>query len=317
MILYLLRRLLAALPVVFLTSVIVFLLMRLLPGDPIALMLSEAQAEVSSETVEGLRAQHGLDLPLYAQYLAWVGRGLSGDFGRSILSRQPVWDVLAPRILPTLQIGLSAWILAILVAVPLGAVTAREPGSWKDWLGTIGALVGAAMPYFLVGGLLIWLVALRWGLLPASGYVPLHEDVWASIRSCILPTLTLSLGLAAVIARQARSSFAEVLRFAYIMTARAKGLAEGKVMSRHAFRNAMLPVVTILGIQLGTLFSGAVVTETIFAVPGVGRLLVDSILSRDYPVVQAVVLFITMAVVLSSLLVDIAYGVLDPRTRQG
>jgi len=317
MILYLVRRLLAALPVLFLTSVIVFLLMRLMPGDPIALMLSEAQAEVSAETLQELRAQHGLTMPIYEQYLTWAGRSLSGDFGRSIQSRQPVWDVLAPRILPTLQIGLSAWILAILVAVPLGAITAREPGSWKDWIATVLALAGVAMPYFLVGGLLIWLFALRWGLLPASGYVPFYEDVWGSIRSTILPTLTLSLGLAAVIARQARSSFHEVLRFAYIMTARAKGLPEGQVMTRHAFQNAMLPVVTILGIQLGTLFSGAVVTETIFAVPGVGRLLVDSILSRDYPVVQAVVLFITMAVVLSNLLVDIAYGVLDPRTRQG
>jgi peptide/nickel transport system permease protein len=316
MILYLARRLFAALPVVFLTSVIVFLLMRLLPGDPVALLLAQAQTEISAETVQGLRAQHGLDMPVYEQYFAWAARSLSGDFGRSILSRQPVWDVLAPRILPTVQIGLSAWFLAMLVAVPLGAITAREPGSWKDWLGTIGALVGAAMPYFLVGGLLIWLVALQWGLLPASGYVPLHEDVWGSIRSTILPVLTLSLGLAAVIARQARASFSDVLRFAYITTARAKGLPESRVMTRHAFRNAMLPVVTILGIQLGTLFSGAVVTETIFAVPGVGRLLVDSILSRDYPVVQAVVLFITMAVVLSNLLVDIAYGLLDPRTRE-
>jgi peptide/nickel transport system permease protein len=317
MILYLARRLVAALPVVVLTSVIVFLLMRALPGDPVALLLSQAQTEVSAETVQGIRAQHGLDLPLYQQYLAWAGRSLSGDLGRSIQSRQPVWEVLSPRILPTLQIGLSAWILAILLAVPLGAITAREPGGWKDWLGTIVALTGAAMPYFLVGGLLIWLVALRWGLLPASGYVPLHEDVWGSVKSTILPVLTLTLGLAAVIARQARSSFAEVLRLAYIMTARAKGLGEGQVMTRHAFRNAMLPVVTILGIQLGTLFSGAVVTETIFAVPGIGRLLVDSILSRDYPVVQAVVLCITMSVVLSNLLVDIAYGVLDPRTRQG
>lgn len=317
MMLFLVRRLAAALPVVFLTSVIVFLLMRLLPGDPIALMLSEAMTEVSAETEQALRAAHGLDLPIHEQYLAWAGRSLSGDFGRSIMSRQPIWDVLRPRILPTLHIGLSAWLLAIVIAVPLGAITAREPGSWKDWLGTIGALVGAAMPYFLIGGLLIWLVALRWRLLPASGYVPLDEDVWGSIRSAILPTLTLALGLAAVIARQARSSFADVLRFAYIMTARAKGLPESKVMTRHAFQNAMLPVVTILGIQLGTLFSGAVVTETIFAIPGIGRLLVDSILSRDYPVVQAVVLFITMAVVLSNLLVDIAYGLLDPRTRLG
>ncbi len=216
-----------------------------------------------------------------------------------------------------MQIGLGAWILALLVAIPIGIVSAAAANSWIDWLGTAVALVGAAMPYFLIGGVLIYVVALKWHWLPASGYVPLWVDPVQSVRTSILPALTLSLGFAAIMTRQARSSFADVLQHAYIKTARAKGLSESKVILRHAFKNAMLPVVTILGVQLGTMFSGAVVTETIFAVPGVGRLLVDAILSRDYSVVQGVVLFITFAVVLSNLAVDIAYTFLDPRTRDG
>jgi peptide/nickel transport system permease protein len=181
----------------------------------------------------------------------------------------------------------------------------------------VSALIGAAMPYFLVGGLLIYFVALEWRLLPASGFVSPFTDLWASVRTSILPAVSLSFGLAAVLVRQSRSSFIDVLQHAYIKTARAKGLSEDKVILRHAFKNAMLPVVTIMGIQLATLFSGSIVIETIFAVPGIGRLLVNSILGRDYPVVQAVVLFITLTVVFANLAVDIAYGFLDPRTRQG
>jgi peptide/nickel transport system permease protein len=314
---YLLRRVLATIPVIFLTSLIVFTLMRLLPGDPVMLMLSSAQTDVSDRTVEQLRHEAGLDQPVYVQYGVWMSRVLRGDLGRSMQSRQPVWSVLQPRIWPTVQIGLGAWILALLVAIPIGIVSAAAANSWIDWLGTAVALVGAAMPYFLIGGVLIYVVALKWHWLPASGYVPLWVDPIQSVRTSILPALTLSLGFAAIMTRQARSSFADVLQHAYIKTARAKGLSESKVILRHAFKNAMLPVVTILGVQLGTMFSGAVVTETIFAVPGVGRLLVDAILSRDYSVVQGVVLFITFAVVLSNLAVDIAYTFLDPRTRDG
>jgi peptide/nickel transport system permease protein len=314
---YLLRRVLATIPVIFLTSLIVFALMRLLPGDPVMLMLSSAQTDVSDQTIEQLRHEAGLDQPVYVQYGIWMSRVLRGDLGRSMQSRQPVWSVLQPRIWPTVQIGLGAWILALLVAIPIGIVSAAAANSWIDWLGTAVALVGAAMPYFLIGGVLIYVVALKWHWLPASGYVPLWVDPIQSVRTSILPALTLSLGFAAIMTRQARSSFADVLQHAYIKTARAKGLSESKVILRHAFKNAMLPVVTILGVQLGTMFSGAIVTETIFAVPGVGRLLVDAILSRDYSVVQAVVLFITFAVVLSNLAVDIAYTFLDPRTRDG
>lgn len=315
--LFILKRVLAAIPVIIMTSVIIFLLMRLLPGDPIMMIAGEAQSDTSPEVIAQLRQQYGLDRPLYVQYVAWVERALSGDFGYSVYNRQPVLDVVLPRILPTLQIGLMAWVLAVLISVPLGAYSAVRLNSWTDWVGTVFSMIGAAMPYFLAGGLLIYLVALRWGLLPASGYVSPFADPLESLRTTILPALTLTFALTAVLTRQSRSSFAEVLNYPYIRTARAKGLSERGVVVKHAFRNAMLPIATILGLQLGTMFSGAVVTETVFAIPGMGRLLVNAILSRDYAVVQAVVLFITMAVVFANLLVDLAYGLLDPRTRQG
>ena len=314
---YLFKRLIATIPVLFLTSIIVFALMRLLPGDPILLLVEGAQTDVSEETIAKLRAKYGLDEPVYVQYLAWLGNTLSGDLGWSFQSNQAVWDILRPRILPTVQIGLLGWFLAMAVAIPIGIVAAASPHSWKDWLGTAGALVGAAMPYFLIGGLLIYVVALQLGWLPASGFVSPFVDPVESLRTSIQPAITLGLGLAAVIMRQTRSSFIEVFQHGYIRTARAKGLAPRAVILAHAFKNAMLPVVTILGIQLGTLFSGAVITETIFAVPGIRRLLVDSILGRDYATVQAVVLFITLAVVLANLAVDVAYGFLDPRIREG
>jgi peptide/nickel transport system permease protein len=313
---YAFKRVLGVIPVVFLTSVIVFGLMHLLPGDPVQLLISQAQTEVSAATIAALRHQYMLDQPIWLQYIAWVRHMLVGDFGHSLQTHQPVWEMIRPRILPTAQIGFTAWIMAVIVAVPVGAITARHPGSPGDWVGTVTALSGAAMPYFLIGGVLIYFVALRLGWLPPSGYVPPDKGLGVSIRSTIMPAITLSLSLGAVIARQARASFAEVLQFPYIRSARAKGLSETQVMTHHAFKNAMLPVVTILGVQLATMFSGAVVTETIFAIPGIGRLLVEAILGRDYPVVQAVVLFITVIVVMANLLVDILYGVLDPRIRR-
>ncbi len=313
---YVFKRLIAALPVLFLTTAIVFVLMRMLPGDPVLMLIGDALGNVSDETLRQMRQQQGIDQPIYMQYIAWIGKIMTGELGRSIQSRQPVWDILRPRILPTMHIGLTAWFLAILISVPVGIAGARAQNSWKDILGTALSLIGAAMPFFLTGGLLIYVVALKLRWLPASGYVSPFVDPWASIKTTILPALTLTIWLSASVTRQARSSFIDVLRHAYIKTARAKGLTEGRVVYDHALRNAMLPVITILGIQLSSLFSGTVITETIFAVPGVGRLLVDSILSRDYPLVQAVVLFLTLTVVIANLLVDVAYGLLDPRTRE-
>lgn len=312
---YIARRLLATLPVVFLTSVVIFALMRLLPGDPVQVLVGQTQAEMSAETLAEIRHEYGLDRPLYVQYATWLSNVAGGDLGRSIQSRQPVWDMLQARLLPTVQIGLMALLVSVVVAIPVAIVSATRPNSWADNLGTIGALVGAAMPYFLLGGALIYVVALRLKWLPASGYVSPFEDVGQSLRYSILPAITLGVGLTAIIMRQARSSLLEVLRLTYITASRAKGLSERRVILGHAVKNAMLPVVTVMGILIGNLLAGAVITETIFGVPGVGRLLVDSIYSRDYPVVQAIVLLIGASVILSNLLVDVIYGYLDPRIR--
>jgi peptide/nickel transport system permease protein len=295
----------------------VFAVMRLLPGDPVQMIAGEAQTDISPEVLERLRREHGLDRPIYVQYATWIRKIATGDFGRSIRSRQPVADILLPRLLPTLQIGLMAWVFALLIGIPAGVVAAVSPNSWKDWLGTAGALAGAAMPYFLLGGVLIYVVALQLRWLPASGYVSPFVDPLGSLRRSLMPAVTLGLGLAAVTTRQARSSLTEVLAQLYITTARAKGLRERRVVLGHAFKNGMLPVVTILGIQLGSLFGGAVITETIFAIPGTGRLLVEAIFSRDYAIVQAVVLLISLAVIIANLAVDLAYAYLDPRIRLG
>jgi peptide/nickel transport system permease protein len=314
---YVVRRLAATAAAVVVTSIILFAVLRILPGDPIVVLIGESQTDVSPEVLARLRAEHGLDRPLYVQYARWGSRLLAGDLGRSIRSRQPVRDVLLPRVWPTAQIGLLAGMIALTIALPVGIVSAIRPNSWKDWCGTVGALIGAAMPYFLLGGVLIYVVAVRFRWLPASGFVAPWVDPGQSLKRSLMPALTLGLGLAAVTTRQTRSSLVEVLHQPYVTTARAKGLAERTVILGHALKNALLPVVTTLGVYLGTLFGGAVVTETIFAVPGIGRLLVEAIVSRDYAVVQAVVLLITLAVVLANLLVDLVYGFLDPRIRYG
>ncbi|MET3662943.1 ABC transporter permease [Aquamicrobium ahrensii] len=308
------RRVIATIPVLFLVSVAVFGLMRLLPGDVTDLILSDAQANVSEEQVAELRRQYGIDQPVYIQYAKWVGRLATGDLGVSFRNKQDVGQIILPRLWPTLQIGLMAILLATAVGVPLGALSASFPNSLWDKLGSLITFVGASTPYFLAGGVLIYVVSLQFNLLPPSGYVSPLVDFQESLRRSIMPAVTISLSLAAIILRQSRASFSDVLQLPYIRTAYAKGLSKSTVVLKHALKNALLPVVTILGLQLGLVFSGAVVTETVFAVPGIGRLLVDSILGRDYPVVQALVMIIAVAVTFSTLLVDIVYGALDPRS---
>ncbi len=310
---FVIRRTAAAVPVLFIVSLIVFFLMRLLPGDVIDLIVGQAQVEISEETIAELRRQYGLDKPIYVQYYTWISRILMGDFGISFRNHQPVIDIILPRLLPTLQIGLIALFVSSLIAIPLGAISAARPNSVWDRIGAFGTFIGASMPYFLIGGLLIYFVSLRLGLLPPSGFVSPTVDIIDSIKHTIMPAITLALSLTAILIRQARASFGDILKHPYIRTAYAKGLSETRVIIQHAMKNALLPIVTILGLQLGVILSGAVVTETVFAVPGIGRLLVDSILGRDYPIVQALVLLIAVAVVLATLLVDIIYGVLDPR----
>jgi peptide/nickel transport system permease protein len=315
MIEFIIKRIISTIPVLLITSIIIFSIMRLLPGDPVLIVMGGAQSDISEEQLDEARKEYGFDKPIYIQYIIWLKNAFQGDLGRSIHTRQDVIAIVTSRLLPTIHIALTAWIIAILIAIPLGAYTAQKQNEWPDWIGTIMTLTGAAMPYFLIGGLLIYFFSLRLGWLPASGYVPLSENFSQSMSSTILPSITLALGLTAVTARQARSSFIEVMNNDFIRTARAKGLSETMVVLAHAFRNAMLPVVTIVGLQLGMLFGGTVVTETVFAIPGVGRLLIDSILGRDYSVVQAVVLYITFTVISANLIVDICYGILDPRSR--
>jgi len=228
---------------------------------------------------------------------------------------EPVVDIIVPRMLPTAQIAIETWLLATLIGLSIGILSATAPNSWKDWFGTLAALVGAAIPFFLTASLLMYVFALHLRWLPASGYVPIYVDPIGSLKSTVLPAVTLCLGLAAVVTRQTRSSLIEVLQQPYVTAARAKGLQERLVLLRHALRNAMLPVLTIMGIQLGHTFGGAIITETMFGIPGMGRLMVDSVLGREYLVLQALVLLAGVTVVFANLVVDVLYGVLDPRIR--
>ena len=307
-----LRRLVATIPVLFFVTAGVFALIHLTPGDPIDAMMAES---VDATVKATLRQQLGLDQPIYAQYVAWVGRLLRGDLGRSIRNQEPVIENVGRRIRPSLQLALLAMTISLLVAVPVAIVSAVRRNSRADRVGTTFALFGICMPNFLLALLLIFLfgVTLRW--LPISGYTDPFEEPLRGLRSLTLPAITLGLALAAVIMRTLRSSLLEVLAEDYVRTARAKGLSEWGVIRGHALKNALLPVVTVLGLQLGTLIGGAVITEYVFALPGVGRLVVDAVFARDYPLVQGVVLLIAVGFILSNLLVDLLYCWIDPRIR--
>jgi peptide/nickel transport system permease protein len=311
---YIVRRILAAIPVLFLGSVLIFGLGRLLPGDAVS-FIAGPNSMLTEDQVATLRRQYGLDQPIINQYVIWLGKVLTGDFGRSFLFRMPVTDVIAMRMLPTAQIAVQSLVIATILGVWIGMVSANARKRWVDGLATLLTLTGAAIPYFLIASILMIVFALNLRWLPASGYVPPYEDLVASIKTTLMPSLTLSFALAAVLARQTRASLLEVLQEQYVTTARSKGLREGVVLRGHAFKNAILPVLTIMGFQLATLFGGAVITETIFAIPGMGRLLVDSVGARDYPVMQALVLLLSFTVILANLLVDLVYGLLDPRIR--
>jgi peptide/nickel transport system permease protein len=310
--LLILRRLAATIPVLLLVTAGVFGLIHLTPGDPIDAMMAES---VDDSVKRELRRELGLDRPLYLQYASWMGRLLQGDLGRSIRNQEPVIENVGRRIRPSLELAGLAMAISLLVATPIGILSAARRNSPIDRVGTSFALFGICMPNFLIALLLIFVfgVTLRW--LPISGYVDPLEEPWDGLRSLALPAITLGLALAAVITRTLRSSMLEALSEDYIRTARAKGLPDGAVVRRHALRNALIPVVTVLGLQLGTLIGGAVITEYVFALPGVGRLVVDAVFARDYPLVQGVVLLIAVGFILSNLAVDLLYGWIDPRIR--
>jgi peptide/nickel transport system permease protein len=307
-----LRRLLATVPVLLLVTAGVFLLLHLTPGDPVDAMMAESGDATAKES---LRRELGLDRPIPVQYVAWMGRLLRGDLGRSIRNGEPVIENVSRRIRPSLELALLAMAIAVLVAFPVAIVSAVRHNTALDRLGTLFALFGICLPNFLLALLLIFVfgVTLRW--LPISGYLDPLDEGWSGVRSLVLPAVTLGLALAAVIMRTLRSSLLEVLGEDYVRTARAKGLSEWVVIRGHVLRNALIPVVTVLGLQLGTLIGGAVITEYVFALPGVGRLVVDAVFARDYPLVQGVILLIAVAFIVSNLLVDLIYGWIDPRIR--
>jgi peptide/nickel transport system permease protein len=312
--LYLLRRLLQMIPVLFLVSVIAFSIILLLPGDPAMAILGPDKAR-DVNLYQELRRELGLDKPIPLQYVSWLGKMLVGDFGISAHYQAPVTLLIRQSIGPTVQLALTAMLIALLIAVPIGIISAARPGSWLDIIGTTFALSGVAIPNFLLGILLILLFALTLRVLPSGGYVPPTQNPGESFRLMLMPAFALGAGLSAVLTRQIRSAMLEVLNQDYVTTARAKGLAGRTVVLRHALKNALIPVLTVIGVQIGRLMGGTVVIETIFAVPGMGKLAVGSIFFRDFPVVQAIVLIMGAAILISNLVTDLLYGVIDPRVR--
>lgn len=309
---YLVRRLLALVPVLAVVLTVVFLLIHLIPGDPASAMLGPS---ATTEQIEATRRELGLDRPLWEQLFKFYGRVLQGDLGRSYFLNRPVATALAERAEPTLALTVAALLVAVAIGVPAGIVAGAHPGSALDRVLMLGALLGVCIPGFWLSLNFIYLFAVRLGWLPAGGYAPFSADPWAALRFMALPALSLGINQSALIARIARSCMIEVLAQDYVRTARAKGLRERTVVYVHAFRNALVPVVTVIGITMAVLIGGAVVTEIVFNIPGLGRLVVASILRRDYPVVQGVVLVTAVAYVLINLAVDLVYAVIDPRIR--
>jgi peptide/nickel transport system permease protein len=312
MVAYVLRRVLLAIPVMFVVAGGVFLLLYLTPGDPVSVILGP---DASPQQIAELRQRLGLDQPVLVQVVRWFGRLLVGDLGESIYLNRPVLQTLLERAEPTLMLTLLATLFAILLGLPIGIVSATRAGSWADLGAMLVAMGGISMPSFWVGLNLIFVFAVMLGVFPVAGYQPLSRGLWENLRYLALPAVTLGFAQAALLARMSRSMMLEVLREDYVRTARAKGLAERTVVLVHALKNAMVPLVTVMGLTFAILMGGAVITEQVFNIPGLGRLLVQSVLRRDYPVVQGIVLVIAFNYVAINLLVDILYGFFDPRVR--
>jgi peptide/nickel transport system permease protein len=293
-------------PVMLAVSIIVFGMMQIAPGDPAQLL---AGVDAEAQDIAAIREKYNLDQPFYVQYASWLGNVLQGDLGRSMTTRRAVTDEIASRIIPTSQLAVFATTLAILAGTSIGVLSAHRHNTFVDYVTMVLALIGASIPAFWLGLMLILFFAVRLHWLPTSGA--------GGLTSIILPGLTLAASATAVIARMTRSSVLEVNKREFVRTARSKGLSEGRVLKRHILQNAMIPVLTVIGLQFGHLLGGTVVTETVFARPGLGRLLVDGIKTRDFPVVQGTLLVLAFAFVIVNLLVDIGYSFLDPRIRRG
>lgn len=312
---YILRRVFYLIPVLLGVSLCVFMMLHMLPVDPVRVLIMDAQTgtaptgEVTDEMLENLREKLGLDRPLYVQYGSFVWNALHGDLGRSFRLNQDVTDVLLNQLPYTAWLTLAGLGTAIIIGFILGVLAGIKPHSWIDNLSMTLAMFGISMPSFWLGLMLIYVFALRWGVLPARGV--------GSPRALILPAVALGFQASGIIARLTRSSILEVMKAQYITTARSKGLSERTVVWRHALRNSLIPVITVIGLQFGTLMSGAVVVETVFGRPGVGRVAVQGILQQDFPIVQGFTLFVATVYVIANLMIDIFYGVVDPRIRYG
>ena len=312
MIEFLVRRACVSAVTLLIISLIVFTGVRMIPGDPARVL---AGTEADEAGIEEIREKYGLNAPLPVQYLRWLGLAATGDLGESIRTRTAVTSMIAGKLPITIELTGLSLLVALAIAVPAGVLAAVRRNTVWDVLASGVSLCGVSIPNFWLGIMLILLVSVRFGWLPASGFVPIAEDPIGNLKRMLMPALVLGTGLAAVLMRQTRNAMIEVLSADYVRTARAKGLAQRAVVVRHALRNGLIPVVTILGLQMGALMGGAVVTEQIFVLPGFGRLIVEAVFTRDYPVVQGVVLITASSYVLINLLVDISYTVLNPRIR--
>ena len=313
---YALKRIALIIPTVLLVTIIVFTVMRLLPGDPALVILSEGDASFTQEELEDLRRQLGTDRPIVVQYVDWIGGLVQGDLGTSIWrSGQPVTKLVGDRIFRTLELAVLAILIAVVFAVPLGVISAIKPDSVIDYFSRVVALVGISIPTFFAGLLVVLVLSRGFGWLPPLGYEDLWDNPWKNLQQMFLPALALGFYDMAFIARVTRSSMMEIIREDYMRTARAKGLGERIVLVRHGLKNAVLPILTISGWQFGRLFGGTVIIESIFKVPGIGTLLIETVFQRDFPTIQAIIIVIAVSIVIINLLVDLLYGLLDPRIR--
>jgi peptide/nickel transport system permease protein len=309
---YIVRRILATIPVLAVVALVVFSILHVAPGDPAAVIAGD---QATPEQISAIRAKLGLDLPIHEQFLLWLGNVAQGDLGTSIFSNRPVGQLFRQRLEPTVALAILTTIIAVALAVPIGVLAAWKAGSWIDRLVMSVAVLGFSFPVFVIGYVLIYVFAIRLKLLPIQGYRPLVEGFWPFLRHLILPSFALGLSFMALIARITRASVLEVLSQDHIRTARAKGLSSRQLLFAHALPNAAVPIITIVGVGVALLLGGVVVTESVFAIPGLGRLTVDAILHRDYPVIQGVLLIFSGTYVVVNLVVDLLYTVVDPRIR--
>ena len=306
------KRLIATIPVMVMVAVVVFMMLRLTPGDPAAVI---AGPNANSAQIEAIREQLDLNRPIWEQFAIWGSNLFRGNLGESFFFKAEVTDLIGQRIGPTLALATTTIILTVLIAVPMGVIAAYKRGTWIDRLVMGFSVLGFSVPVFVLGYLLIYIFAIQLGLVPVQGYAPLMDGFWPFLQRLILPSLTLSVIYVAFIARITRASVMEILEEDYIRTARAKGQTESRILFFHALRNAAVPIVTAIGIGIGLLIGGVVVTESVYNIPGLGRLTVDAVLGRDYPTIQGVILVFSFAYVIINLVIDIAYTIFDPRIR--